>query len=255
MNPVEVVSGVFFVRTPLVNWVLLKEGDQVTLVDTGYPGHRELLTRSLLQIGSTPADVVAVLVTHAHVDHLGNAEQLSNEHGIPVYVHEDELAHARRDAHHAATPVDVVRNLWRPGVLSWLTAAMQVGVTSKEGVTAPASFPGSGALDLPGTPVPVATPGHTPGHTVFHLPDKGVVITGDALVTGHPTSQVRGPQLLVPWFDDDRSRTIEALDVIAGLDGDVVLPGHGEQHHGSVGRAAVRAQERTQERARRTSTS
>jgi glyoxylase-like metal-dependent hydrolase (beta-lactamase superfamily II) len=244
MTIVEIAPGVFFCHTPLVNWVLLMEGDAVTLIDTGYPGQAELLSRSLLEIGSTTADVTAVLVTHAHVDHLGSAERISDEHGIPVYVHELELPHARREAHHAATPVDVVRNIWRPGVLPWITAAMQVGVTSEQGVTSPASFPGEGRLDLPGGPVPVLTPGHTPGHTVFHLPEHGVVITGDALVTGHPTSRTKGPQLLVPWFDDDRARTIQALDIIGGLDADVILPGHGEAHHGSVARAAQVAQDR-----------
>ncbi|HET9499187.1 MAG TPA: MBL fold metallo-hydrolase [Marmoricola sp.] len=251
MKPVQVADGVFFCHTPLVNWVLVKDGDAVTLVDTGYPGQADLVVRSLLDIGSTPASLAAILVTHAHVDHVGSAERLSNEHGVPVYVHDAELAHARREAHHAATPVDVLRNAWRPGVLPWLLAATRVGVTSQQGISAPASFPGSGRLDLPGGPVPVLTAGHTPGHTVFQLPDHGIVITGDALVTGHPTSRTAGPQLLVPWFDDDRAETVRALDVIGSLGGELVLPGHGEPHHGSVANAARVAQSRV----RSTSTS
>jgi glyoxylase-like metal-dependent hydrolase (beta-lactamase superfamily II) len=245
VETVEVASGVFFVYTPLVNWVLLTEGDAVTLVDTGYPGHHELLAQSLLAIGRTPADLAAVLVTHAHVDHLGSAEALNRQHGVPVYMDERELAHARREEHHGATQLDVVKNLWRPGVLSWLMSAMRVGVTSKQGIASPASFPGGGgALDLPGQPVPVLTPGHTPGHTVYHLPGQGVIVSGDALVTGHPTSQTVGPQLLVPWFDDDRELTVSSLDIIGGLGGDVVLPGHGEVHRGPVAEAARVAQER-----------
>lgn len=245
MKPVEVASGVFFVHTPLVNWVLLLDGDQVTLVDTGYPGQRDLLEESLRDLGRTPADVVAVLVTHAHVDHLGSAEHLRTAYGVPVHLHQHELAHARREEHHAATPADVVRNLWRPGVLPWMAAALKVGVTSKDGVRQPTAFPRDDtALDLPGAPVPVLTAGHTPGHTVFHLPERGVLISGDALVTGHPTSRVAGPQLLVPWFDDDRARTVAALDLIGGLEGDVLLPGHGDVHHGSVAGAARQARER-----------
>lgn len=244
MEPLEVASGVFFVHTRLVNWVLLTEGDAVTLVDTGYPGQGALLEQSLAAVGRTPRDLAAILLTHAHVDHLGSAERLSEQYGVPAYVHEAELAHARRDAHHAATPADVLRNVWRPGVAGWLARALRVGVTSEQGITAPAAFPGEGPLDLPGRPVPVHTPGHTPGHAVIHLPDRGVVVSGDALVTGHPTSRVVGPQLLVPWFDDDREATVAALDVIGGLEADVLLPGHGEPHHGSVAVAAERARER-----------
>jgi glyoxylase-like metal-dependent hydrolase (beta-lactamase superfamily II) len=109
----------------------------------------------------------AVLLTHAHPDHLGSADALNRQHGVPVYIDEHELAHARREEHHGATQLDVLKNLWRPGVLSWLVAALRVGVTSKQGIASPASFPGGGgALDLPGQPVPVLTAGHTPGHTV-----------------------------------------------------------------------------------------
>jgi hypothetical protein len=49
--------------------------------------------------------------------------------------------------------------------------------------------------------VPVLTAGHTPGHTVYHLLEQGVIVSGDALVTGHPTLRTVGPQLLVRWFD------------------------------------------------------
>jgi glyoxylase-like metal-dependent hydrolase (beta-lactamase superfamily II) len=89
----------------------------------------------------------------------------------------------------------------------------------------------------------VHTPGHTLGHVVFHLPDKGVLITGDALVSGHATSRLRGPQLLPGMFHHERDRAVTSLDVLETLDADVLLPGHGPVHHGPAGQAARRARE------------
>jgi glyoxylase-like metal-dependent hydrolase (beta-lactamase superfamily II) len=121
---------------------------------------------------------------------------------------------------------------------------LQVGGTEQHPVTAPEAFPGEGPLDLPGRPVPVHTPGHTDGHTVFHLPDRGVVISGDTLVSGHATSRVKGPQLLLDMFDHDRARVLESLEVIGRFDGDILLPGHGPVHRGSLREAAEQARDR-----------
>jgi glyoxylase-like metal-dependent hydrolase (beta-lactamase superfamily II) len=107
----------------------------------------------------------------------------------------------------------------------------------------PEAFPQEGPLDLPGRPVPVHTPGHTAGHSVFHLPDSGVLISGDALVSGHPTSRIRGPQLLPAMFDRERDGALASLARIEALAADVLLPGHGPVHRGPVREAAQRAQE------------
>ncbi|MER7192627.1 MBL fold metallo-hydrolase [Streptomyces flaveolus] len=241
----HVADGTYLVHGSNTNWVILTEGDAVTLIDTGYPGDRGLLLDSLTAIGSSPEAVTAVLITHAHNDHLGSAEYLRAAHGTPVLLHEAEVPHARRDFLHQVSVGEVLRNSWRPGVLPWMVHVLRSGGTQQHPVTAPAPFPSDGPLDLPGRPVPVHTPGHTDGHCAYHLPDAGVVISGDALVSGHPTSRVKGPQLLPDMFHHERDRTVASLDVLARLDGDVLLPGHGPVHRGPVKDAARLARERT----------
>jgi glyoxylase-like metal-dependent hydrolase (beta-lactamase superfamily II) len=240
----QVADGTYLVHGSNTNWVILTEGDVVTLVDTGYPGDREQVLASLAQVGSSPEAVAAVLVTHAHNDHLGSAEYLRSTYGTPVYLHDAELAHARREFLHQVSVGTVLKNGWRPGVLPWAVHAIRSGGTAKVPVTAPEAFPSKGALDLPGRPVPVPTPGHTDGHAAFHLPDSGVLISGDALVTGHPTSRVEGPQLLPDMFHHERARAVASLDVLAGLEGELLLPGHGPAHRGPVREAALQAKER-----------
>ncbi|WP_221356099.1 MBL fold metallo-hydrolase [Streptomyces beigongshangae] len=239
----HVADGVHLVHGSNTNWVILTEGDAVTLVDTGYPGDRERVLASLAAVGSSPEAVTAVLVTHAHNDHLGSAEYFSSVYGTPVLTHAAEVPHARRDFLHQVSVGRVLRNAWRPGVLPWSVHALRSGGTAHVPVAEPRAFPVEGALDLPGRPVPVHTPGHTDGHCAFHLPRAGVVISGDGLVGGHPTSRVTGPQLLPVMFDRERGAALASLDVFEGLSGDVLVPGHGPVHRGSVREAARRARE------------
>lgn len=239
----QVAEGTYLVHGSNTNWVILSEGDAVTLVDTGYPGDRQQVLDSLAAVGSSPQAVAAVLITHAHNDHLGSAEYLRNTYGTPIQLHEAEVPHARREFLHQVTVGQVLRNGWRPGVLPWAVHSLRAGGTAHVPVAAPEPFAASGPLDLPGRPVPVHTPGHTGGHASFHLPDAGVLISGDALVSGHPTSRIQGPQLLPDMFHHERARALASLDILEGLDADVLLPGHGPVHHGPLRQATQQARE------------
>ncbi|GHF34169.1 MBL fold metallo-hydrolase [Streptomyces griseoluteus] len=240
----QVADGVHLVRGHHVNWVILKDGEDVTLVDTGYPGDRQGLLDSLAAVGSSPEAVTAVLITHAHNDHLGSAEYLRAAHGTPVLLHPAEVPHARRDFLQQCSIGDVVRNAWRPGVVPWAVHVIKAGGTEHNPVVKPEPFEPGGALDVPGRPVPVHTPGHTGGHCVYHLPEAGVVISGDALITGHATSRVRGPQMLHGFFHHETDQAVTSLALIAELEGDVLLPGHGPLYRGPVRAAAEQARDR-----------
>jgi glyoxylase-like metal-dependent hydrolase (beta-lactamase superfamily II) len=86
-----------------------------------------------------------------------------------------------------------------------------------------------GVLDVPGRPVAVPTPGHTSGHVSFNLPDQGVLLAGDALVTKQPWERVERsrPQLLHPDFNHDHQAAVQALSHLRLLEASVVLCGHG----------------------------
>src|SRR5690349_20702518 len=113
---IEIREGVHLVHGTDTNWVILSEGDAITLVDTGYPGDRERLVASLAAVGRRPEDLAAILVTHAHVDHIGSAEHLGSTYGVPVLMHQEEVPHARREFLHQVTPGRILRNAWRPGM-------------------------------------------------------------------------------------------------------------------------------------------
>lgn len=237
MKITEVTPDVFAVEGQTVNWTLIAESDALTLVDAGWPGYLDDVLASINEIGHRLSDVEAVLVTHAHVDHIGSLPQLLEQHRVPVMLSPTEAPHARREYLEQAGTTDVVRNLWRPRVLPWALHILRHGATNDRGVPEATHFGpeiGTGeVIDVPGRPIPIATPGHTSGHTAYLVPGARVLLTGDALVTGHPLSSTTGPQELMGFFHQNLDAMNASLDVIADVDADAIVPGHGPVHRGT----------------------
>lgn len=227
MKVEQVADGLFRVGGTDVNWYLAKDGSDLTLVDAGYPGDTAAVLASIEAVGCKPGDVRAVLLTHAHVDHMGAANHLYAEHGTPALMDPVEVPHARRERLEQAGPMDVAKQIWRPGVLTWSLRITRAGGTRDVPIRHAEAFPTTGPLDLPGGPVPVATHGHTSGHSAYLFPGAGAVATGDALVTGHAVSRRSGPQLVPSWFSHAPTDPKDGLAPLAELDADVILPGHG----------------------------
>jgi glyoxylase-like metal-dependent hydrolase (beta-lactamase superfamily II) len=119
VDVVEVASGVFQARAKHVCWVLVVDGGEVTLVDTGYPGDHDRVLASLSRIGRSPADVAAVVLTHAHPDHLGSAEYFRTTVGKPVLAHESEVANATGERIEQVSIPTLLSMAWRSDVFVW----------------------------------------------------------------------------------------------------------------------------------------
>ncbi|ARC58416.1 putative metallo-hydrolase YflN [Frondihabitans sp. 762G35] len=225
-------DGVFFVRASAVNWLVLVDGDSLTLVDTGYPGDADALDGSLAEITrrTGAGHLEAVLVTHAHSDHIGSLGRLHAGSGgrLDVFASAEEVPHVRREVLHQVSVKDLVRHAYDPRVLRWALHATgpERGLDDVAFGPVKPLVTGS-ALDVPGRPVALLAPGHTPGHTVYHLPQHGLLVTGDALVSGHATVRRTGPQTLPGFFNHDEERTRETADRLALFDADRFAPGHG----------------------------
>lgn len=79
-----------------------------------------------------------------------------------------------------------------------------------------------------------STRGHTSGHTSFFQPSIGVLISGDALVTAHPTFNGLGPRLLPAYLTHDQYSAIRSLNALRELDADMFVPGHGPAWYGPI---------------------
>ncbi len=238
-----VTDRVHLAHTALVNWTVVADDSGVALIDAGFPGQREGVLESLQALGFGPADVTAILLTHAHVDHLGTAIWFAQTHSTPVYCHAGEVGHAKREYLQQVSPAALAAQAWRPRWLAWSAEVALRGGLLRDGIPSVRALTADIAATLPGRPTAIPTPGHTGGHCSY-LAD-GVLVTGDALITGHPLARRRGPQLLPSMFNHDDDGCRRSLEVLAATGAEVLIPGHGQVWRGPVAEAVRRAAEST----------
>jgi len=234
MEVLEVAPGIYQVTASRVNWQLIVEGDSITVVDAGWPRDYKRVVASLEQIGHSPASVDSVLLTHAHVDHMGAAEELRSLHGIPVKAHHEESELARGLRHEAITTTKVISQMWRPSVLRFALMSLGRGGTSVTPLTEIETFQDGATLVTPGSPIAIHVPGHTSGSTAYHLEDRGVLITGDALVTTHLYTEEVGARVMPAEFNHDHELAVRSIDRLKDFDASVVLTGHGPPYEAQV---------------------
>jgi glyoxylase-like metal-dependent hydrolase (beta-lactamase superfamily II) len=164
------------IRVPLVaNWAincyLIKDSDgSLILIDTGIKGSWRKIDKALRSIGKSPSDVKAIVISHAHLDHVGSLEKAKYYTNGLIYGHEIEK--------------DFISNGKTPQVTHLFFAAKIFSFfsTNIDAVDVDYSFKDEEVLNLAGGLKVIHTPGHTPGHCSFLHLASSTLITGDAVV-------------------------------------------------------------------------
>jgi glyoxylase-like metal-dependent hydrolase (beta-lactamase superfamily II) len=224
----HIADGIHRVADGPVNWYLVEDDDGVTIVDAGLPASWNSLGWALAEIGRKPADVRALVLTHAHFDHVGFAERARRELGVPVYLHADDRPLSRHPLRydHERHPL---LYLWKPGPFSLFGAMVARGALWVREVTEVVDLEADdGRLAVPGRPRVLHTPGHTLGHVALHFADRDALIAGDAVVMLDPYTAQTGPRVVARAATADSGRALASLDALAGTGARVVLTGHGE---------------------------
>ena len=238
----EVAPDVFKFDSGPFNFYLVREAGRLTLVDAAFPGHYEVLKNGLTTIGHTLKDIEAIILTHAHADHIGFAERVRKETNAPVFVHKNDISLAGRPL--ALPWFGLLSNAWRPYTATMLGVATLNGVFSLARITKLQSFSDGDVLDVPGRPRVLHTPGHTPGEVVFMLENHQTLISGDTLVTRNLlTGNQSGPQLVSPVLNGDYKQANRSLDLLRELGHVTMLPGHGKPWVGNMADAVALARQ------------
>jgi glyoxylase-like metal-dependent hydrolase (beta-lactamase superfamily II) len=212
---------------------LIDTPDGITLIDAGLPGHWRDLQAELRTLGRSPDDIRGVVLTHGDSDHIGFAERLRREHGVPVFVHAADADRAR-----GGDKPKTAMGPFRLGpTLGFFAYSLRKGGMRTRHLSEVVEVADGDVLDLPGAPRVIGLPGHSPGSIAVYSATADAVFVGDALTSRNVLTGRTGLQPAP--FTDEPALALASLDRLAELDASWVIPGHGAPFRGSPADAAA----------------
>ncbi|MGA8430293.1 MAG: MBL fold metallo-hydrolase [Candidatus Sulfotelmatobacter sp.] len=167
-------------------------------IDPGSPKMRRSLARHLRRMRPRISKIVA---THAHEEHVGNLNWLSNLTDAPIFVSEM-----------------TARFLTPFKKLPWVRAAI---IGQPPDLTPPFHNLGAVLEGNSGQMQVIATPGHCDDHIVLYDPEEKVLLAGDAFM---------GSYFATPNPDVDSLKWLISLERLMELDIEILVEGHGHIH-------------------------
>jgi glyoxylase-like metal-dependent hydrolase (beta-lactamase superfamily II) len=233
--PPEVAEGVYRLGTKWINFYLVAEGGEFTLIDAGYPGYWKHLEGAVEALGARLEAIRGAILTHHHADHVGTAERLRSSTGARVLAGEGDawIVAGKYPSH--ASPGFYRRCSWRRSGLGFLAHSAAAGGAKYRPVQDVEVMREDQTLDLPGRPHVIHTPGHTAGHYSVALRERGVLVSGDAMATFDYVTGRR--RVGLHPLNDDHEIALASLDRLEHVEAEVVLVAHGDPWTSGLRRA------------------
>lgn len=224
--PLEAVAvGVVGLRIAFVNVFAIGDTNGWTLIDAGLNGSAGRIRRWAKELFGSRAPG-AVVLTHAHFDHVGAVDDLVREWDVPIYAHPSEMSYVTGERSYP--PPD-------PSVGGGLMARM-----ASLYPRAPIDLRGRVQVLPPDGSIPtlrewrwIHTPGHSAGHVSLFRESDCTLIAGDAFCTTKQESflavATQRPELHGPpaYFTTDWDAARESVRTLAALNPSTIAPGHG----------------------------
>jgi glyoxylase-like metal-dependent hydrolase (beta-lactamase superfamily II) len=196
-------------RFGMVNCFLVREDDGLTVVDTGVAGSAAGIREAAQRTG---APICRIVLTHAHVDHVGSLDALAREYPrIEFAVGKRESRLLRKDFSLDAGESGK-RLLGFPGVKLLATILLNDD-------------------DRIGSLQAIFSPGHTPGHMSYLDVRDGSLIAGDAFTTQTGVLAAGTFKLLFPFpalFSWNREVAAESARKLRDFKPARLAVGHGK---------------------------
>lgn len=101
IEPFKIADDLYYVGDKLVCVHLIRTDEGLILLDAGYPCTKHLVMASIIRLGFDPADVRWILLSHAHFDHYGAANEFRNLYGTKVALSAVDAASMRENPYRA----------------------------------------------------------------------------------------------------------------------------------------------------------
>ncbi|CDG85825.1 MBL fold metallo-hydrolase [Janthinobacterium agaricidamnosum] len=215
MKPLPATLQVFQRGWLSSNNILLSGRGDTALIDSGYASHAPQ-TLALVQAALQGRPLDRLFNTHLHSDHCGGNAILQAHYGCRTAI--------------PAAEADKVR-CWDTDALSFKATGQQCQRFVCDATIAPGDVLILGELEWQ----VLGAPGHDPHALIFYCPQERLLISGDALWEN-------GFGVIFPELDGESgfAEARATLELIAGLDAELAIPGHGAPF-GAVDGALKRA--------------
>lgn len=196
-----------------MNCYLIKTEAGCFLIDTGIKKKRSQLEQELIEAGCSLGDLKLIIITHGHIDHVGNAAHLRDKNGAKIAMHRGDSAMVESGDMFIDT---------RGGILIGLMGAFMkmLGLSDYERFTPDIYLEDGQDLSSNGLDASVI---HTPGHSEGSISIR--TVEGD-LFCGDLFNNTNKPEKASIIQDPEKLEA--SVEKIRASEFKTVYPGHGE---------------------------
>jgi glyoxylase-like metal-dependent hydrolase (beta-lactamase superfamily II) len=192
------------------------KGEKTIIVDTGYPGNGNKILHYLHKNSIKSEDVSLIILTHAHIDHYGSAEELRRKTGAPIAVHEADAEYVKKGLNFVGIPT---------GPSGKIIKSLFIRIDKPISKSLDVDIVFNNDLDLNEFGIDgkvIHTPGHTEGSVSLVL-SGGEIIVGDLITGGILFNRIPHYPLFV-W---DMYRLKESIMKVIQLSPKIIYASHG----------------------------
>jgi len=143
-------------------------GETITLIDTGVAGCERQIFDYIRSTGRDPSEIVLIILTHSHPDHIGAARAIRQATGCSIAAHPAERAWIEDvECQNRERPV--------PGFATLVGGPVQLDHELVDGDSIEPDETRAGEMQV------FHTPGHSAGSISLFLHSEGVLFSGDAV--------------------------------------------------------------------------